>query len=196
MRKGIRINGRIPPIGDGWAEEKFSTAYRAWIFDKMDGEGYSILMDYLYDVEFTWCIPQDANRASAGIGLRADFEYDSGISCPSGWDSWPCSLLEMMVSLAFTMERMLYWEPDGENNSAADWFWEMCANSGLARFDDEYIISCEHGAFNEMEETVENILERRYCSDGSGGFFPLKHPAEDQRYVEIWYQMNAYAMEH
>jgi hypothetical protein len=25
-----------------------------------------------------------------------------------------------------------------------------------------------------------------------GGFFPLTHPNDDQRKVEIWYQMNAY----
>ena len=36
--------------------EQFALDYRMWIFERMHGDGYSILFDFLYDSEFTWCV--------------------------------------------------------------------------------------------------------------------------------------------
>jgi hypothetical protein len=39
------------------------------------------------------------------------------------------------------------------------------------------------------------LIYRNYSPSGRGGLFPLRHPDEDQRGVEIWYQMAAYLYE-
>jgi hypothetical protein len=36
------------------------------------------------------------------------------------------------------------------------------------------------------------LNRRLYTTSGYGGLFPLEEPKEDQRKVEIWYQMMAY----
>jgi hypothetical protein len=39
---------------------------------------------------------------------------------------------------------------------------------------------------------MERCVWRTYEPNGVGGFFPLENPNEDQREVELWYQMSAY----
>ena len=175
--------------------EQFALDYRMWIFERMHGDGYSILFDFLYDSEFTWCIPQDANRASDGRYLRATFEYETGVACPDGWEEWPCNVLEMLCALCMKLEDMILYDPPDGTEDASDIFWTMLGNCGLAIFDDEYLLAAGGRAFDELKDTLERVLEREYYPDGVGGFFPLKHPREDQRYVEIWYQANAFAIE-
>lgn len=61
------------------------------------------------------------------------------------------------------------------------------------------IVSYTDLAYDGHEAVINEILEclnwRRYSTDGSGGLFPLSRPAEDQRQVEIWLQMNAWLIE-
>jgi hypothetical protein len=42
---------------------------------------------------------------------------------------------------------------------------------------------------------LDRVIRREYEPDGTGGFFPLQNPLEDQTQVEIWYQMAAYINE-
>jgi hypothetical protein len=46
-----------------------------------------------------------------------------------------------------------------------------------------------------VTETLDRVIYRNYESNGHGGFFPLEDPDEDQRRVELWYQLNAYLNE-
>jgi hypothetical protein len=39
------------------------------------------------------------------------------------------------------------------------------------------------------------VIHRYYQPNGHGGFFPLENPQDDQRHVELWYQLNEYVME-
>ena len=34
-----------------------------------------------------------------------------------------------------------------------------------------------------------------FGNDGVGGFFPLKYPKRDQKYLEIWYQLEDFVLE-
>jgi hypothetical protein len=49
------------------------------------------------------------------------------------------------------------------------------------------------------EDTIQDVLDtiifRTYKYDGRGGLFPLREGKEDQRRVELWYQMCAYILE-
>ncbi len=47
----------------------------------------------------------------------------------------------------------------------------------------------------EIDDILERLIWRQYQEDGQGGFFPLAWPEQDQREVELWYQMNAYLAE-
>jgi hypothetical protein len=63
----------------------------------------------------------------------------------------------------------------------------------LYNYDDSY-------DFGEIHCDIQNIFirlnRREYDSDGgNGGLFPLNEPNEDQRDVEVWYQMMAYLQE-
>jgi hypothetical protein len=46
-----------------------------------------------------------------------------------------------------------------------------------------------------IDDILDSVIWRTYSPDGRGGFFPLNQPQEDQRKIEIWYQMNKYVIE-
>lgn len=142
------------------------------------------MLEQLFLTEFVWFIPNDDNRAEDGRDLRREFlsELDIEPHDPE-WAKIGCSMLEMMVGLS----RRLAFQADGEPR---DWFWDLIKNAGLDRFNDQK-------RYNQ--ETVANILEkiiwRTYHEDGRGGLFPLQRAQEDQRDVELWYQLSAYLLE-
>lgn len=157
--------------------------YFEWLCDKINArEGYSKLLWKLHSLQFRWSISNDDNRAIDGKILRDKFANDCGIADYSALNG-PCSVLEMLVGLAIRCENdiMNIWE-NGDNT--AFWFWQMIENCGLFEATDDN--------FDDIlvEVTIDSILDREYNSSGIGGFFPLKNAQEDQREVEIWYQMS------
>lgn len=149
---------------------------------------YNKLIRYLYNTEFYYTIPMDGNRYEDGINLRYRFGYDRAIDAPviaSYLDINPCSVLEMMVALAFRCEESIMINFDNGVMSGR-WFWKMISNLGLDRMDDN----------NYDEEIVNNIvwrfLNRDYDRDGKGGLVYLPGCPDDLRSMEIWYQMMHY----
>ena len=105
-------------------EDKVKSDYFNWMYDMMcDGRfaktiTYRQLFEFLHDVEFTYFIPHDENRAKDGIALRyrycllhncKNLEY-----CLDG----PCSILEMMVALAIRCEENIMSDPDKGDRTA------------------------------------------------------------------------------
>jgi hypothetical protein len=177
-----------------WADslniENFSNAYRNWLMDKMGGEDYRILFDILYDTRFYWVLPRDSNRADKGRYLRVTFSNESGLEYEEEFSEWPCSMLEMLVGLAFSIETIMY-DPD-EGDRSQEWFWMMVGNLGLDIFDDRTILENGSAALSFIDDTCRTFMDRSYCFNGIGGLFPLPNTNEDQRKVELWYQANAY----
>lgn len=65
-------------------------------------------------------------------------------------------------------------------------------NSGLAALDDTY----SDDTYERIQYRLNVINKRLYNEDGTGGgLFPLRHATQDQREVELWYQMMAYLTE-
>lgn len=141
------------------------------------------LMRQLFTKEFVWIIPNDDNRVEDAKDLRFRFLEDRGVyELDPDWLMLGSSMLEIILSLA---DRMTF-EAD---RTPREWFWEILNNIGIDSYTDDT------SAFAIIDDACDRVIWRTYEPDGNGGFFPLKDPAEDQRDVEIWYQLCAYLLE-
>lgn len=155
------------------------------------GVTYKRLISYLYDTEFTFIIPMDENRCVDGIDLRYRFGYENGIEGPviaSYLDRGPCSILEMMVALAFYCEEHIMVNPEKGLRSGR-WFWKMIESLGLEdmtdrSYDPEYV-----------NQVIWRFLDRQYDRDGKGGLVYIPDCPYDLREMDIWYQMMTYLSE-
>ncbi len=156
---------------------------------------YWNMLHYLHRMEFYWIIDRDENRARDGEQLRVRFFYENNKYETDYEDilNRPCSVLEMLVALAIRIENdaMAGWEEDSPDRTS-EWFWLMIRNLDILDCTDQhYSMRIEE----KIRHNVDKMLERNYERNGFGGLFPLRNPAEDQRKVEIWYQMQAYFLE-
>ena len=143
-------------------------------------------MRQLYVKEFVWLIPNDDNRAEDGKELRYEFINEQGIDdVDQEWLNLGCSVLEMMIALA----RRAAFESDDE---VVEWFWRFIFNLGLTQHTD---IAYTSKTEREVDNVLDTVIFRTYDADGLGGLFPLTHPRQDQRKVELWYQLAAYLSE-
>lgn len=172
-----------------------NTAYYAWLCDlvgvsRQDGS-YWLLASDLHQKDFRWFVPNDDNRAFEGKNLREKFCDETGIAYD--YDSFDdeVSMLELIIALAYRCESIM--EDQIEHMEMEDWFWKMMSNSGLDAFTDDSYYALRGQVV--VDQILERIINRTYQRDGSGGLFPLNRPREDQRSVEIWYQMNTYLVE-
>lgn len=152
-------------------------------------ESYWILLKRLHEAEFYWTVKNDDNRCMDGKDLRDRFV--DFLEVPEHyWEDLdgPCTFLEMLIALAIRWEDTLY--EVGQPNRTSVWFYEMLENCGLIKFTDALYF--ELRGPEEVRYIIDLIMDRRYDKDGKGGLFPLENPKEDQRKVEIWYQMMAY----
>lgn len=178
--------------------------YFEWLKDFVGADqqvrSYDILLLDLHHKQFVSYVDHDENRAFDGIELRDEFLEENRI----GHMDWggmdidlPCSVLEMMIALARRMdfETSDPYEDEtlGVYDKTAFWFWEMVNNLGLMEVDDDAY--SEKWARSYVDAAVDTLVERRYSYSGDGGLFPLDYPEEDQRDIEIWYQMSAYLAE-
>ena len=143
-------------------------------------------MRQLYVKEFVWLIPNDDNRAEDGKALRYEFINEQGIDeVDQEWLDLGCSFLEMLIALA----RRAAFESDDE---VVEWFWRFIFNLGLNNHTDSaYTRETER----EVDNVLDTVIFRTYDADGLGRLFPLTHPRQDQRKVELWYQLAAYLTE-
>lgn len=140
------------------------------------GLSYRKLLSYLYDTEFVYILEKDENRASDGIDFRHHFGY---------MDTRPCSVLEMMLALAYKVEDTIMDDPDSGNRTG-QWFWNMIVNLGLGNMID-YRFNLEY-----VEHVIQRFLNREYEPNGKGGLFTVYDIKYDMRTIEIWYQMMFY----
>lgn len=146
---------------------------------------YRKLLMHLHNIEFTWFVPHDDNRADDGIQLRYDFAIYKNDMSLIHYIGGPCSVLEMMVALAVRCEKTIM-DNALMGDRTGQWFWGMISNLGLnsmkdSRFDRDYV-----------DDVVARLLNREYEPDGRGGLFRVKHCSYDLRTVEIWCQLSWY----
>lgn len=167
--------------------------YFTWLYGKVGSvetanpsKTYWTLCRKLFTKEFIWFVPNDDNRAEDGRDLRREFiEEERVLDVSEDWMRLGCSVFEMLIALS----RRLNFEAD--HISARDWFWILITNLGFEFCNDA-------NGFNDerVDEAIDCMVWRTYRPDGYGGLFPLREPHQDQREVEIWYQLSAYILEH
>lgn len=162
--------------------------YLEWLYDQVlvraqRGATYWKLLSQMYKTEFTWFIPNDGNRAEDGKDLRVEWMRQVDIDASGHWLDLSCSFLEMLVALARRMCFEAEYTPQ-------HWFWHLLENLG---FED-----CHDGSGysrSYVQRRMRIVMDRTYDGDGNGGLFPLRDPEEDQRQIELWYQMSAYLLQ-
>lgn len=170
--------------------EPLDEQYLKWLYSQIGSidetnpaKTYWKLLQHLYSVEFVWIIPNDDNRVEDGKDLRNEFIEECNVyDVDRNWLSLGCSLLEMLIGLS----RRLSFETD---DTAREWFWQLLENLELEEFSDARYFK------EPVEHICQQLIWRTYDYNGYGGLFPLNHPEEDQRDVEIWYQQSAYILE-
>lgn len=184
-------------------EKKINDEYFSWLYFKVKKQPrtYLKLSKFLHTIPFRWTVPNDDNRCEDGLNLRQLFVdeqgFDEGHLVIRYFLKAPCTVLEVLIALAARLD-FLMCELNDQENHEPRWFREMLENLGLAEYTDNYNSSVR---FDEMTEQdiyriVEVFMDRTYDSSGRGGLFPIKKRAkQDQRKVEIWYQMMLYLSE-
>lgn len=170
---------------DRWRE-----AYFRWLVGQVERQGHRTYWDLLrlmHRKEFIWLVPNDDNRIGDGIALRHEFLEEVRVKKMTREDFGACSVLEVMIALS----RRIAFVVDDEVEYPERWAVQLIRNLNLHKMTDPL---SEPRAL-KADEILEVLIWRRYAPDGSGGFFPLNNPREDQTKVEIWTQMNAYALE-
>lgn len=147
---------------------------------------YWSLLRQLYIHEYVWIIPNDDNRVEDGRDLRIEFLESMGYQdVDESWMGLGCSFLEMLIAVS----RRLEFE---DGRSLRDWFWQLLENLELDYLTDALFSEEDTELVNAVMDTV---IFRIYQPDGRGGLFPLRYAEEDQRDVELWYQMQLYLLE-
>lgn len=171
--------------------------YYRWLLSKIDiqhHEDYRTLMTILFDRVYDCFVDNDGNRKETGLYLRYVFEDETGYPISEYKEvglNVPCSVLEMLIGLAISIENDIMYDPEFGDRTAM-WFWMMLENLGLDKATDEEIGFDLRFGVPYIDHILDTWLGRKFDYDGTGSPFPLKNPQEDQRNVEIWYQAMAY----
>lgn len=176
-------------------DEHLDESYFHWLYtligssSRVPSRTHYALGRQLFRQEFVPHIPRDENRVNDGRDLRYEFVNEKMATreiekVNASWMGMGCSFLEMLIALS----RVFAFETETTTRGC---FWHMMDNLNVSQFNDRY------HAFGEgdIADAMERVINRTYAPDGSGGLFPLQNPKEDQRHVEIWYQLNAYLIE-
>ena len=174
-------------------DEPLDELYFQWLYSqvgdpriKNPDRTYWKLLLQLFKKEFIWFVPNDDNRIEDGKDLRFEFVDSAELQdVDPDWVCLGCSMLELLVGLS----RRLAFEAEGEPR---DWFWQLIENLELFGMTDRFMRSDSQ----VVDDILDRVIYRNYDSNGVGGLFPLRRTPNDQRKVELWYQLSEYVLEH
>lgn len=176
-------------------------SYFRWLYDQVvvstaisnPSETHSRLLTQLFETPFVVKVPFDSNREVDGKMLRYEYAESHRLPFDEREMDRPCSMLELLLSLS----RMIEFEAsDTQIGYTTDvWFWILLGHIGIDNFSDSAYLDPQTQAWDVVDSVLSQLNERRYHPSGQGGLFPLAYPRQDQRRVELWYQMSAYLLE-
>lgn len=148
---------------------------------------YHKLCEFLDTIPYRWSIDLDENRMLDAMTLREEY-IDLHGGRGRAFVNGEVSVFEVLVALSIRMEHICY---DSEDDKTGERFIEMIHNLAIQfnnlRWNDE--------VQKTVEERVRVWLDREFDRFGYGSPFPNKRAKEDQRKVELWYQMNKYIVD-
>jgi len=159
--------------------------YYEWLTAQIDipnEHTYNELFEIMHNVEFVWTVSGDDSRVADGTYLRQEFTQSQVPNLNLG----AATFLEVLVGLSRRVAFI-----SGSDDRSKEWAWALLKNLRLYKYSDPMSPERRSNAYDK----IQTVIWRTYREDGLGGFFPLQNPEEDQRQVEIWYQMNAYVNE-
>lgn len=165
-------------------KDELEKEYFEWLYELVcyrrfsNNNSYDKLLTYLHNIEFTYIIPKDANRAEDGKGLRYRFSYENNMDDISDILTGPCSVLEMMIALSLRCEELM--DDPSIGDRTRQWFWSMIVNLGLGSMSDN------HFDANHVDNVIIKFLKREYEPNGRGGLFKIDNCKYDLRKFEIW----------
>ena len=163
--------------------------YWEYLMDRIGPhEEFTELLYQLHRTPFRWPLAKDYNRVHETDMIRQYFCNDMDINYHEidGWDNQTVSFLELVIQLSRNCEEKV---GAMETIHHRVWFGKFMDHLGLNRFDNVRYDP------EKVQEIVERCIERRYDRLGNGGLFPLKASKNDQRLVELWYQIAEYCFE-
>lgn len=147
------------------------------------------LLALMHETQFDCANPNDDNREGDGRDLRVEFCRDvANVPTDSLRSLGQASFLEVLIALSRRLEFNAGRGPRNRSGSAPGWAWVLLNNLNLHNLADPL----SRRSARKAQDILYTCIHREYPPDGVGGFFPLEEPEEDQRNVEIWYQMAAY----
>ena len=168
-------------------EDNIKNEYFEWLYNCVckgrahKNTSYKRIFIHLHQIEFTFIIDRDINRAKDGVDLRYRFSMLNDDESIMDILDGPCSVLEMMVALAIRCEEIM--DDARYGDRTGQWFWEMMSSLGLGNMFDEVFDK------RKADEIIYRFLDRRYDPDGRGGLFYIRDCEDDLRDVEIWIQL-------
>ncbi len=158
--------------------------YFEWMYHTVcDGHfatenSYRKLLLYLDSIDYYWILQDDSNRAADGEDLRWSFLFWNGMEERINELQGSCSVLEMILAMAYRCEEIMDDAVIGDRTS--QWFWNMMNNLGLGgmidtRFDEGFVNS-----------VIYIFLDREFKPDGHGSLFVVRNCDVDLRNVNIW----------
>jgi hypothetical protein len=166
--------------------------YYQWLVSRIKpgnpDKTYLEMFEIMHNTEFVWFVPNDDNRVKDGEHLRKDYfrfvlesQYEEGDLVIEF-----VSFLEVLVGLSVRFA----WAMSEQGNEPY-WAWRLIKNIELHKMSDPLT----NRKVEQINEILYNVIWRTYDQSGYGGFFPLEKTLKDQTKIEIWYQMQEYAME-
>lgn len=161
--------------------------YFDWLCMITGNRNYIELARALHEAEFRAKLPADKNRSMDGMQLRVEFMQKHG-EFGSATNRHGCTMLELLISIARRMSFLMH--GNRSDHRSGYYFYVLLRNLGIDKCTDENW-NFVNGEFF-VEDAIWRVVNRQYERNGKGGLFPLRHAMEDQRGVEIWYQMHAW----
>lgn len=163
--------------------------YIDWLKSLVSDPGLftDLFIQAAWDTEFVPIVDNDDNRVRDGLELRSVYS-EMALNGPRIAYTRFCTILELLIGISKRMNGMLY-IPEYQDLTGY-YFSELLENLGIYKIDDLEL--SDEARYAMYKSVFERLNFRRYEPDGSGGLFPLDRPNDDQRNVEIWYQLQAY----
>ena len=156
--------------------------YIDWLFERYGTVGHLELFKELSEINYSWQFILDENRAQAGLALRDQCAYETGVYLSDVADG-PCSCLEMICALGSSMYDMSGFR------DPRYFVRILLSNLHLDSFKDPL----SEKDRKEIRDKVEAWLSRSYDKNGHGSIFDFKNQSDrDVRSMDVWSQMNLY----